>query len=189
MIVGRGPLQRTFVLHTDLFTKQSEFFRAARSPQWLSTSADPTKPVDCEDDDPDVFSAYVNCAYRGAEGIKPDVEDQTPHPADLALVDASGDPGLSDLATYVDHQAAVGDEQPQETSGDTQADVIPSMRSLGRRKNVKDVAQAVTKYWVPTNWPCAIICSIWLRYTCKPTNCKTLRLPTRSWTDSSGSPR
>jgi hypothetical protein len=56
--------QQRFTLHTDVFTKRSEFFRVARSPEWL---VDPSKPVDLQDDDPEVFSAYMNCGYFGIE--------------------------------------------------------------------------------------------------------------------------
>ena len=49
--VGRGLSQIMFTVYTDVLTQRSEFFRAARSPQWLAVSPDPTKPVDCEDDD------------------------------------------------------------------------------------------------------------------------------------------
>lgn len=65
VIVGQADLdQQRFTLHTDVFTKRSEFFRVARSPEWL---VDPSKPVDLQDDDPEVFSAYMNCAYFGIE--------------------------------------------------------------------------------------------------------------------------
>jgi len=59
-------------------TKRSEFFRAARSPEWLAVSADPTKPVDCTDDDPEVFSAYLNCVYFGAESITVEIPECSP---------------------------------------------------------------------------------------------------------------
>lgn len=76
-------------------TKRSEFFRAARSPEWLAVSADPTKPVDCTDDDPDVFSAYLNCVYFGAEGgIRAEIPDWSP-PEDT--INAFEDQALQDL--------------------------------------------------------------------------------------------
>jgi hypothetical protein len=67
VLVGLGPLQNRFTLHTEVFTKRSEFFRAARSPEWL---VDPSKPVDLTDYDQEVFSAYMNCAYFGAKIIR-----------------------------------------------------------------------------------------------------------------------
>jgi hypothetical protein len=107
VLVGESPLQQRFTLHTDPFTKCSEFFRAARSTQWLA-GVDPTKPVDCKDDDPEIFSAYVTSVYFGAAGIKAEVEDETPPDtitSDSTQPDANGDPA------DVDQQAAV--EQPQ----------------------------------------------------------------------------
>jgi hypothetical protein len=107
-VVGRGDLQQQFTLHTEPFTKRSEFFRAARSPHWLT---DPTNLVDCEDDDPEIFSAYVNFVYFGADGIKAEVEDETsPDSAtgDFKQPDANGDLGLPDpTAAGVDQQNAV----------------------------------------------------------------------------------
>jgi hypothetical protein len=65
VIVGEaGVDQQRFTLHTDVFTERSEFFRVARSPEWL---ANPSKPVDLTDDDPEVFLAYMNCVYFGIE--------------------------------------------------------------------------------------------------------------------------
>jgi hypothetical protein len=107
-VVGRGDLQQQFTLHTEPFTKRSEFFRAARSPHWLT---DPTNLVDCEDDDPEIFSAYVNFVYFGADGIKAEVEDETsPDSAtgDFKQPDSNGDLGLPDFtAAGVDQQNAV----------------------------------------------------------------------------------
>jgi hypothetical protein len=57
-----------FSLHTSVFTGRSEFFRAARKPQWLAGS--PKKPVDLKDEDPRVFNEYMNCVYFGQEGLK-----------------------------------------------------------------------------------------------------------------------
>ena len=112
VVVGKGPLQQRSTLHTDVFTKRSEFFRAARSPQWLK---DPTKPVDCEDDDPQIFEAYMNVVYSGTDGIKPEVEDQaSPDTAtsDFKQPDTNGDLGLPDpTAAGVDQQDAM--EQPE----------------------------------------------------------------------------
>lgn len=54
---------------------RSEFFRTARSSQWL---ADPAKPVDLEPDDPEIVSGYLSCVYFGVDALKADIEDQTP---------------------------------------------------------------------------------------------------------------
>jgi hypothetical protein len=56
-------------------TQRSEFFRAARSSQWLT---DPAKPADLEDDDPEIVSGYLSCVYFGIEALKADIEDQAP---------------------------------------------------------------------------------------------------------------
>jgi hypothetical protein len=78
--VGKLPLpQQTFTVHTNLLTERSEFFRAARSSQWLT---DPMKPVDLEDDDPEIVSGYLSCVYFGNEALRADVEDQAPPEAD-----------------------------------------------------------------------------------------------------------
>jgi hypothetical protein len=66
VLVGKELLQQRFTAHTNVLTERSEFFRAARSSQWL---VDPAKPVDLEDDDPQVFSAYLECVYFGVEAI------------------------------------------------------------------------------------------------------------------------
>jgi hypothetical protein len=76
VLAGKAPLpQRRFTVHHNLFTQRSEFFRAARSSQWLT---DPTKPVDLEDDDPEIVSKYLSCVYFGAAALRTDVEDQEP---------------------------------------------------------------------------------------------------------------
>lgn len=51
----------TFSLHTSIFAERSEFFRAARKPEWLT--GDPKKPVDLKDEDAEIFGTYINCVY------------------------------------------------------------------------------------------------------------------------------
>jgi hypothetical protein len=80
-VVGKKPFQKRFMVYSSVMIQRSEFFRAARSPQWL---ADPTKPVDLEDYDADIFEAYLNCAYFGARIIKSKVEDEAP-PAETSF--------------------------------------------------------------------------------------------------------
>ena len=63
----------TFSLHTSVFTERSEFFRAARKPEWLA--GNPKKLVDPEEDDTEVFSTYINCVYFGSEILK-DLSDE-----------------------------------------------------------------------------------------------------------------
>lgn len=73
--------------------QRSEFFRAARSAQWLK---DPTKPVDLSDYDADIFEAYLNCAYLGARIIKSKVEDEAPPAESLFRYDhAHSNPWLA----------------------------------------------------------------------------------------------
>jgi hypothetical protein len=77
ILVGKEPLhqQQLFTAHTNVLTHRSEFFRAARSSQWLS---DPAKPVDLGDHDPEVFSDYLECVYFGTDAIRVDLTNETP---------------------------------------------------------------------------------------------------------------
>ena len=54
-------------MYTAVFTERSEFFRAARKPEWLA--GDPKKPVDLKEEDPDVFNEYMNCVYFGPNAL------------------------------------------------------------------------------------------------------------------------
>lgn len=68
MAVGKAPgPQQLFTVHHDVLTARSEFFRAARSSQWMS---DPSKATDLEDEDPEVFVYYLNCVYFGVDAIR-----------------------------------------------------------------------------------------------------------------------
>lgn len=80
-----GSQQQRFTVHTNVLTHRSEFFRAARSSQWLT---DPAKPVDLEDDDPEVLSAYLECVYFGIEAIKLDMECEDPDKPKLPNCDS-----------------------------------------------------------------------------------------------------
>ncbi|KAM0723838.1 hypothetical protein Q7P37_000828 [Cladosporium fusiforme] len=66
VLVGKPPAQQQFSVYTDVLTKRSGFFRAARSSQWLS---DTKKPADLEDEDPEVFSIYLKLVYAGATSL------------------------------------------------------------------------------------------------------------------------
>ena len=57
-----------FTVHADVFTQRSRFFATARKPEWLA--GDSSKPVDLSDEDPDIFQAYLNCVYVGAETLE-----------------------------------------------------------------------------------------------------------------------
>jgi hypothetical protein len=64
---------KTFSLHTSVFTERSEFFRAARKPEWLAGT--PKKPVDLRDEDTNVFNEYMNCVYFGQDTLKHYADD------------------------------------------------------------------------------------------------------------------
>lgn len=70
-MVGKGDSSQRFTVHTDVMIKRSEFFRAARDPKWLD---DATKPTNLEDEDPEIFSTYLNCMYFGKEAFQEDAE-------------------------------------------------------------------------------------------------------------------
>jgi hypothetical protein len=88
-----GKEKKLFKLYTSVMIQRSEFFRAARSAQWLK---DPTKPVDRSDFDADIFMAYLNCAYLGCRIIKAKVEDESPPEGSLYRYDhANRNPWLA----------------------------------------------------------------------------------------------
>jgi hypothetical protein len=92
IVVGKAPLQQQrFTVHTHVLTQRSEFLRAARSRLWL---VDPAKPVDLEDDDPEIVSAYLSCVYFGVEALKADIEDEAP------VVEDAGHAVLEDAFTW-----------------------------------------------------------------------------------------
>jgi hypothetical protein len=76
VIVGlQEQQQQRFTVYTSILTQRSKFFRAARSSQWL---ADPAKPINLDDDESEVFSAYLNVVYFGIETTKEDYEGIAP---------------------------------------------------------------------------------------------------------------
>lgn len=56
-------------MYTEVLPLYSNFLKAARRREW---SADPTKPVNLQDEDPRVFSRYLNCVYFGAQALRID---------------------------------------------------------------------------------------------------------------------
>jgi len=80
--------------------------RAARSPQWL---VDPKKPVDLQDEDPEIFSAYLNMVYFGAGTIDGDHLDLMP-----------GDPQALSL-TEVEELHAPKDQAPTDDAIENKA--------------------------------------------------------------------
>jgi hypothetical protein len=119
VLVGKG--KKRFQLYSSVMVQRSEFFRAARSAQWLK---DPTKPVDLEDYDADIFEAYLNCAYFGARTIKAKVEDEAPPEGSLYRYDhAHRNPWLAqrqygygwgeDVHGNIDESESVEPEKPK----------------------------------------------------------------------------
>lgn len=51
-----------------MFVAQSGFLAAVRKPEW--NAQDPGKPVDLQDEDPELFQAYMNITYFGFETIE-----------------------------------------------------------------------------------------------------------------------
>jgi hypothetical protein len=68
VIVGPETNQQKFRLHRDLFVQRSEFFRAARSEEWVKEK--PRRPTYLEHENPAVFEAYVHVVYRGRIRVK-----------------------------------------------------------------------------------------------------------------------
>lgn len=65
-MVGKAPNAKRFTVHLDFLAQRSEFFRAARSERWT----EPGKATTLDDYDPEVFAAYLHCAYVGADSLK-----------------------------------------------------------------------------------------------------------------------
>lgn len=65
-MVGKEPNSQRFTVYTNVLTTRSDFLKAARKPEWV---ADHTKPTDLGDEDPEVFSRYLNCVYFGVEAL------------------------------------------------------------------------------------------------------------------------
>lgn len=63
-MVGKAPAQR-FTVYTDVLTSRSGFFKAARKPEWT----DATQPTCLEDEEPAVFTRYLNCVYFGVQTL------------------------------------------------------------------------------------------------------------------------
>jgi hypothetical protein len=58
---------KRFTVYTNILTERSLFLKAARKPEWLAE--DPRKPINLEDEDPEVFQAYLHCVYFGSETL------------------------------------------------------------------------------------------------------------------------
>ncbi|GAB7330531.1 hypothetical protein MBLNU13_g02125t1 [Cladosporium sp. NU13] len=71
VVVGKEPFSQRFTVYSNVLTPRSDFFKAARKSEWLS---DPTKPVDLQNEDPEVFSRYLNCVYFGTNALQLDAD-------------------------------------------------------------------------------------------------------------------
>lgn len=58
-------------MYSDVLTSRSDFFKAARKPEWL---ADPAKPTELPDEQPEVFARYLNCVYFGIQALQIDAD-------------------------------------------------------------------------------------------------------------------
>lgn len=63
-MVAKAPAQR-FTVRTNILTSRSGFFKTARHHEYT----DPAKPICLEDEDPQVFSMYLNCVQLGMEAL------------------------------------------------------------------------------------------------------------------------
>lgn len=88
VLVGKAETLQRFMLHINVFIPRSEFFRAARSSQWLS---DPQKPVDLKDEDVEIFSLYMNCVYFGSKILKVESLEVDPPDTSEDITDKAGD--------------------------------------------------------------------------------------------------
>lgn len=57
---GTGASQMRIPVNREVATKRSAFFRAATSTRWTT---DPSKPVDLQEHEPEVFRSYIRCIY------------------------------------------------------------------------------------------------------------------------------
>jgi len=77
-MVGKAPAQR-FTVYADVLIPRSSFFKAARKPEWT----DATKATCLEDEEPTVFTRYLNCVYFGVQTLNLDgdapEDDREPH--------------------------------------------------------------------------------------------------------------
>ncbi|KAK5679878.1 hypothetical protein LTS10_007826 [Elasticomyces elasticus] len=56
-----GPSKKEFVVHKDIITRRSPFFKAATLARWNGT-----RPIELPDDKPKVFAEYLHCLYVGS---------------------------------------------------------------------------------------------------------------------------
>jgi len=68
---GRHPLRSASPCTRTSSQPAPVFFKAALKPEWLT---DPTKPVDLQHEESEVFSRYLNCVYCGTEALQIDAD-------------------------------------------------------------------------------------------------------------------
>jgi hypothetical protein len=150
VLVGQGPSQQTFTVYTHVLTESSEFMRAARSAQWL---ADPKKPVDLTDEDPEVFSAYLNIVYRGVETIREDHEDLMHNDLEalsaLALteVEEPNDP---------ENQAPTQDVTEEEESDDDEEEIPEDAFDMSLEECNKRAVERDNEFTTPYSVACDV---------------------------------
>ncbi|KAK5717561.1 hypothetical protein LTR17_016004 [Elasticomyces elasticus] len=68
-----GPSKKEFVVHKDIITRRSPFFKAATSARWNGT-----RPIELPDDKPKVFAEYLHCLYVGELQLDQNVDPENP---------------------------------------------------------------------------------------------------------------
>jgi hypothetical protein len=150
VLVGQGPSQQTFTVYTHVLAESSEFMRAARSAQWL---VDPKKPVDLTDEDPEVFSAYLNIVYRGAETIREDHEDlmhddlKALSALTLTEVEEPNDP---------ESQAPTQDATEEEESDDDEEEIPEDAFDMSLEECNKRAAERDNEFTTPYSVVCDV---------------------------------
>ena len=105
VLVGKAPSSsQRFTVYTDVLTSRSNFFKAARKLEWRR---DFKQPVDLKDENPGVFSKYLNCVYFGIQALEPDgeaPEDDRDYPESPCIYTSSPAPDAFNTCLR-DHEA------------------------------------------------------------------------------------
>ena len=111
VVVGSGDHRTSFVVHKDIISRRSPFFKAASSARWAT---DKHKTIELPDDEPTVFSICLQAMYQNtvaaAKVEDPPVHQHTFSPLAEAyiLADKLGD--LTTCNLIVDEIIRYGDE-------------------------------------------------------------------------------
>jgi hypothetical protein len=135
VVVGKVPSQKHFTLYTSIMSQHPEFFRAA--------SADPTKPVELDDHDPEIFKAYLCCLLGGVHAMLKTRSQTSSKKSSKTRVPPK--PRMLPLSIH-------GRSATKNRS-------CPRTRSHGPRKAASDVVPRGKKSQPPTRTPAPIICS------------------------------